>query len=604
MNNSHAVPGFLTRRVWWLLLLLTWAAAVGGSLYLHLADLHRQALDVATEGARDMFRMVVLVRSWNAEHGGLYLPVSEKLQPNPYLDHPRRDLITTDGQALTLVNPAYMTRLLSEKAAANGGTIFHITSLKPIRPANEPDEWERRALEGFERGSKEAVELLTLADGEPQLRYMAPLRVEKPCMKCHEKQGYKVGDIRGGISVSQAFTPMIESTIAGHRQTYALHGAVFLLVAGVGGWLLVVLRRRWSNLVDALGTLGKAQRQLADSNRSLAQALDTAGTASRLKSMFLSAMGHELRTPLNAIVGFTHLLGKSDVEASRQALLDGVATASDRLMEVIDKVLEFSRSESGEISVALADFSLDELLDKLFMLLQRDCGNKGLTCRLERDPGLPEWLYGDARHIDQLVGYFASNAVKFSERGEIVLRAVAVDAGTEGQRIRFEIVDQGIGIDAGQQGKLFQAFWQLDISTTRRAGGVGVGLALCKRLAELMGGEVGVISTLGRGSCFWFEVILPQGSAQERAHVSPGPTAFVPPDPAVATDQTPMLLTRLEALLVQDDVEATFLWRKHADLLRQALRGHGAAVEREISAFHFDIALAILRQAMRKEDGL
>ena len=227
--TNRSAPVFLTNRAWWLVPLLVWAIAVGGSLYVHLADLHRQSLEVAIEGARNMFRMVVLVRAWNADHGGVYVPVSPKVQPNPYLEHPRRDLVTTDGQALTMVNPAFMTRLLAEMAAANGGTIFHITSLKPIRPANAADEWERRALQDFERGVNEAVELVS-SPGGLQLRYMAPLLVAQPCMKCHEKQGYRVGDIRGGISVSQNYSP-VAATLAGQRQTYVIHGAVFLLVA-------------------------------------------------------------------------------------------------------------------------------------------------------------------------------------------------------------------------------------------------------------------------------------------------------------------------------------------------------------------------------------
>lgn len=580
----------LTSRAWWLLPLLAWVIAVGGSLSIHLTDLRRHSLDVATEGARNMFRMVVLMRAWNADHGGLYVPVSPKVRPNPYLEHPRRDLTTTDGQALTMVNPAFMTRLLAEMAAANGGTIFHITSLKPIRPANSADPWERRALEAFELGAKEIVELVATPEGA-QLRYMAPLFVTQPCMKCHEKQGYRVGDIRGGISVSQPYSP-VAALLAGQRQTYAIHGAVFLLVTLAGVGLLELLRRRWIALAATIGALETTQGQLASSNRSLAQALDGAATASRAKSVFLSVMSHELRTPLNTITGFAHLLRRETDRAEHRQMLDSIEAASGRLVEMIEEMLDFSRLD-GEVSLDSADFSLDELLGGLFAALEKAANRKGIRCRLERDARLPAWLHGDPRRIGQLVGCFVGNAVKFSERGEIVLRAVRLGGDDSDVQLRFEVEDQGLGISAEQHAQLFQPFQQGDMSSTRKFGGTGLGLALCKRLAELMGGDVGVSSVLGEGSRFWFAVTLPVATSRETrpAAASTGVGA-TPADTASAAD----LLARLETLLVQDDMDAAILWREHAELLRPLLGDQSASVEREIRAFRFDGALAALRR--------
>lgn len=587
--TNRSAPVFLTNRAWWLVPLLVWAIAVGGSLYVHLADLHRQALEVAIEGARNMFRMVVLVRAWNADHGGVYVPVSPKVQPNPYLEHPRRDLVTTDGQALTMVNPAFMTRLLAEMAAANGGTIFHITSLKPIRPANAADEWERRALQDFERGAEEAVELVS-SPGGLQLRYMAPLLVAQPCMKCHEKQGYRVGDIRGGISVSHTYSP-VAGALAGQRQTYAIHGAVFLLVAAVGVWLLELLRRRRIGLATTIGTLEATQEQLASSNRSLAEALDAAATASRAKSVFLSVMSHELRTPLNTIAGFAHLLRRETDRIEHRQMLDSIDSASSRLVAMIEEMLDFSRLD-GEVFLDTADFKLDDLLAGLLAVLGKAANGKDIGCRLERDPNLPAYLRGDARRIGQLVGCFISNAVKFSERGEIVLRAVCLEDEGLDIRLRFEVEDHGVGIGPQQQNDLFQPFHQVDMSSTRKFGGTGLGLALCKRLATLMGGEVGVSSVLGAGSRFWFDVTLPIGRPRESrpAELSGGEASAAP---AAA------LLPQLETLLMRDDMDAAVLWRDHAELLRPLLGDQAAAVERELGAFRFDVALAALRQATR-----
>lgn len=158
----------------------------------------REALALNT--ARAFFQQVVLTRSWNAHHGGVYVPVTSATRPNPYLDDPERDLQTVQGITLTKVNPAYMTRQLSELAREESEVQFHITSLKPIRPGNAPDPWERESLERFESGVHEVGE--SFHDGDTwKFRYMAPLRTERACLKCHEKQGYREGDVRGGISV-------------------------------------------------------------------------------------------------------------------------------------------------------------------------------------------------------------------------------------------------------------------------------------------------------------------------------------------------------------------------------------------------------------------
>jgi signal transduction histidine kinase len=502
-------PALIANRFWWLLLLLAWAGATGYSLHLRLAEAHRQSLEVATEGARDMFRMIVLARAWNASHGGVYVPVTPEIQPNPYLEHPRRDVVTTDGLRLTMVNPAFMTRLLSEMAYTEGGTEFHITSLKPIRPANAPDEWERGALESFERGSKESFEVVNVSNGRVQLRYMAPLLVARPCLTCHEKQGYKLGDIRGGISVSQDFGPIEAASLTGRNQLILLHASVFLLVAVVGGILLELLRRRWLTLADSVAALELAQSRLMTSNHALADARDAAEMAVQAKRAFLANISHEMRTPLNAVTGNVFLLRRQATEAQQRVLLDRIDAASRQLLEMIDKVLELSRLEKREVELHPHDFKLDIVLAEVFETLRRAAAMKGLVTRLEREPGLPDSLKGDARRIAQLLGCYIDNAVKFSEQGEIVLAVKRIAASPQSVQLRFELRDQGIGIPPTDQPSLFQIFAQTDMSATRRFGGAGTGLALAKQLASLMGGSVGVTSTPGAGSCFWFEVTLP-----------------------------------------------------------------------------------------------
>lgn len=502
-------PPLIANRFWWVLLLLAWAGAMGYSLHLRLAEADRQSLEVATEGARDMFRMIVLARAWNAGHGGVYVPVTPEVQPNPYLEHPRRDVVTTDGLRLTLVNPAFMTRLLSELAYTEGGTEFHITSLKPIRPKNAADDWERRALESFERGAKEKFEVVNASNGRVQLRYMAPLLVARPCLTCHEKQGYKLGDIRGGISVSQDYGPIEAASKRGRAQLILLHGSVFLLIALAGGILLEMLRRRWLTLARSIAELEQTQRELMSTNHALEDARDAAEAAVRTKRTFLANISHEMRTPLNAVNGNVFLLRRQTTDAHQHALLDRIDAASRQLLGMIDKVLDISRLEKQEVALHPRNFKLEVFLAELAETLRRAAAAKGLATRVEREPGLPESLQGDTRHIAQLLGVYIDNAVKFSEQGEIVLGVKPVDSSPHGSRLRFEVRDQGIGIPEQEQAGLFQLFEQADMSTTRRFGGAGTGLVLCRQLAKLMGGTVGVTSTSGAGSCFWFEVSLP-----------------------------------------------------------------------------------------------
>jgi len=511
MSMSVArVPDFIARRGWWALPLLVWAVVVGGSLVSHFDELEEHSQQVAVEGARNMFRMVVLIRAWNAEHGGVYLPVGEKVQPNLYLDHPRRDIVTRDGQSLTMVNPAYMTRLLSELAQATDGATFRITSLKPIRPGNEADPWERKALLTFEAGVEEAIEVLPGDGGNGrQLRYMAPLFVTHACMACHARQGYREGDIRGGISVTTSFAPVDEAVGHGKAQAAIKHLLIFALGAVVGLGLLELLRRRWFALSETIAELQVARSDLDRSNQALREARDVAQAANIAKSEFLANMSHELRTPLNALTGFGFLLKSKLADSQQQDHLKQMLRASDRLHQMISQLLSLAEADTGNLKQVFERFEVSRLADEAYARLQADAADKGLGSRLLIDrAAMPCWLYGDRQHLSEVVNHYLANAVKFSEQGEITL-TVECQPGEDGKkRLYIAVQDQGIGIAAEHLSGLFSLFHQVDGSSTRRYGGNGIGLILCRRLAEAMGGKVGVSSVPGQGSCFWLVVPL------------------------------------------------------------------------------------------------
>lgn len=228
--KTDAVIAHLRFHTW--VLVLLWTGCMVGSL---LWNLHEQAVHsfrMAQSSARLTFENDVLYRLWAARQGGVYVRVSEQTPPNPYLQVPDRDVMTTSGISLTLINPAYMVRLVHE--AQTGSTRGHITSLRPMRPENKADAWEAVALQSFEEGRQEVSSVETTSDGEG-LRFMRPLVVEKACLKCHAAQGYREGDIRGGISVSVPMAPLrsIERSLA--AKMAAGHAILWIVgLAGIG----------------------------------------------------------------------------------------------------------------------------------------------------------------------------------------------------------------------------------------------------------------------------------------------------------------------------------------------------------------------------------
>jgi diguanylate cyclase (GGDEF)-like protein/PAS domain S-box-containing protein len=210
---------------------------------------------LAKERGQVLFSLIELTRDWNARHGGVYVPISATTQPNPYLEHPRRDLKTLEGLELTMINPAFMTRQIAALAEQSSGAHFHITSLNPIRPANEADAWETESLQRFEQGrEKERIDFIgqfPFAGGvRPAHRYMAPLYVKAPCLKCHEKQGYRVGDIRGGISVSMPAEDLLAVRDQRRRGSLVIVLAGFIITLTLIHVLIGRVRRHYHALQD------------------------------------------------------------------------------------------------------------------------------------------------------------------------------------------------------------------------------------------------------------------------------------------------------------------------------------------------------------------
>jgi signal transduction histidine kinase/DNA-binding NarL/FixJ family response regulator/HPt (histidine-containing phosphotransfer) domain-containing protein len=508
--------------------------------------------ELALLQARAFFSQIVSTRAWNAAHGGVFVQTSELGRPNPWLPPDQRTLMAADGALLTRMNPAYMTRQISEFLTTSQGVSFRITSLHPLRPENGADPWEAESLRSFGRGERETFTLVHPPNDEhphaatagaagadtrhgPSFRYMAPLMTDQTCLGCHRTADDTVGGLRGGISVSIAATPLLaleRQRLDQMGMAYAIIGVVGLL--GIGGASLQVSRKK-----------------------ALAEA------ANRMKSAFLANMSHDMRTPLTGIIGMAELLsgfqpGQEGDAADRERRTDrgaGVRAApaapppagasiyedtpaaerraryneylgqlrcaAANLLEIVNDITDFSCLESGRMRLAPRTFRLRPALEACLGLFRFAGERKGLSLSLHVAENVPDALLGDDFRLRQALGNLIGNAVKFTRAGGIAVVVNLVPepaphrppmstgpaqagAAPRDVLLRFAVVDTGVGIPAEQQESIFESFVQGEAASSLCLGGTGLGLAISREIARMLDGDIGVSSSPGTGSEFWF----------------------------------------------------------------------------------------------------
>ena len=246
------------------------------------------------------------------------------------------------------------------------------------------------------------------------------------------------------------------------------------------------------------------------------RAKEIAEDAAKAKSDFLANMSHEIRTPMNAIIGMAHLALKTGMTPRQRDYIKKIQGSGQHLLGIINDILDFSKIEAGKLNVEHADFDLEKVLENVANLLTEKTSAKGLELIFDIAIDVPRSLIGDSLRLGQILINYANNAVKFTEKGEIDIIARVQQRMEKEVLLYFAVKDTGIGLTPEQAGRLFQSFSQADTSTTRKFGGTGLGLSISKKLAELMGGEVGVESVHGQGSTFWFTVRLGLGEEKQR----------------------------------------------------------------------------------------
>ncbi|MES2715530.1 MAG: response regulator [Pseudomonadota bacterium] len=302
--------------------------------------------------------------------------------------------------------------------------------------------------------------------------------------------------------------------------------------------------------------LQHAETELRTLNTALAQARDEAQAATRAKSAFLANMSHEIRTPMNAIIGLSHLMRRDTRDTLQRDRLAKIDGAARHLLQVINDILDLSKIEAGRMTLEDIEFPVDQLVARAFEMVSGPAGAAGLELIADTDH-LPTWLRGDPTRLAQALINLLSNAVKFTPHGWVRLRASVVAEDRQHLQVRFEVQDTGTGIPPERQATLFSPFEQGDSATTRRHGGTGLGLALTRHLAQLMGGEAGLHSQPGRGSTFWFTAWL--GRAEQAGNrAAPIPLAGLR---VLLVDDLPETLAvlgeQLQTLGLQVDAQAS-----------------------------------------------
>lgn len=349
----------------------------------------------------------------------------------------------------------------------------------------------------------------------------------------------------------------------------AFEWVALLASIGIFGFvalLAFVLQRR-------IASEREHSRTLVALNEKLIAEGDKVARLAQAKSAFLANMSHEIRTPMNAIIGLAQILNRSDLNGQQSDYVGKILIAGRSLLGILNDILDFSKADAGRMTLAAVDFDLNELLSSLATIMSVNASSKDIELLIEVDPAVPRLLNGDSLRLEQVLINLTGNAIKFTEHGHVRLAISCERLGGDDIQLKISVEDTGIGIAADKRVQLFAPFEQGDTSNTRQYGGTGLGLAICKGLVELMGGEIGVRSELGRGSEFWFAVRL-KVSAVSRQSVRP--------------------MTEMTVLVVDDNEIARAVLAKTAQGLGWssiAVESGSQALERLKAGERFDVVL-------------
>jgi len=484
--------------------------------------------------AKALFQQIVITRRWIADHGGVFVEKLPWVKQNPYLP----DSLIKDEQGKRYVkeNPAMVTKQLSRYAQKEGLYFFHITSLKLLNPENAPDNFERNALQDFETKKFKDSSKVEKIGNSYYFRYIAPLYVEEACLHCHNKQGYKIGDIRGAISVS---VPMdyAFNVIQSDRKYMVLGGigAIAVLMAVlfmVTKYMVITPINKIRNFMHAFSKDGnpaipslKTNDELEDLSKSfidMARSIDqyhaclqdkiTTATKeltvknerllrlNRAKSDFIANISHELRTPLTSIKGAMDYLSvrlsmhKKGSEEDMKVFFEVIKKNAERLIRLVNNVLDYERIELGEFEMQFKDINLKDTFEEVITGFTPIAEEKNINIKLSADDVV---VSADEDSMKQVITNLLSNALNFSPKASDIVVTLKEADGYANAGIE----DSGRGVAESEKEAIFKQFYTKGVKD-----GTGLGLAICKGIIEAHNGEIGLRTRDGKGSYFWFTI--------------------------------------------------------------------------------------------------
>jgi len=521
---------------------------IGISFYVIAHHQERLIIGQLENEARAIHRQIVITRQWIADHGGIFIEKLPWVRPSPYVNE--AEIRDTRGKRYIKETPAMVTKEISKYARDRGLFWFHITSLKLVNPENAPDGFEKIALLEFEKkGIKEKVSIETI-EGSKYLRFIAPLYVEMACLKCHAKQGYKIGDIRGAISVIIPADKTL-AELSANKQRMVIASVLILLSLILTMFLMMKklvlnpVKRLKSSIMEfsdkgqyssenilktgdefedlycAFAQMARevseyhnclndrvqaATKDLEELNRKLIEANRLLSEANIKKSDFIARASHELRTPLTSINGAMDYISARLQKALQQnngdtslddiyIFFDVIKRNSERLIHMVNDMLDMEKIEMGVSEFHFIDINLSHLITDTLTSFKANAVDADISFNINIPPQLH--VNADEDRIRQVLVNLLSNAFKFSPpKAEIIVFSY-VERGF----VVTEIWDNGPGIPLSEQGKVFEKFYK-----NGSKEGTGLGLAICKSIIEAHKGIIGIKSDGKNGSCFYFKL--------------------------------------------------------------------------------------------------
>jgi signal transduction histidine kinase len=505
---------------WWFIVIFFWGVLASLSYSWQYNRLETDAIEMATIRGQLVFAIVQITRAWNSGHGGIYAAVTPESPENPFLEHPDKTAVSSKGRQLTMINPAYMTRQINELMSKETDLKIHLTSLKPINPNNVADEWERTALNSFEAGAKEQT-VFQGSGANAVFRYMSPLKVSQSCLACHDKQGYKLGQVRGGLSVTQPASYITGIINSQKASILLIHLVAFVLLSIISVLSLWYIRRQIVILEDERDQRKQTADELAFKVDELSRARDHLVQTEKHASLgrMVAGFAHEINTPVGialsaisqneeTIKQIRSMLAQEEVsEEDFIAHLDTLDQADklsvSNLKRAAQLVRSFKRTSVDQSSDQARKFNMLELIQDVLATAHSEFKRTKIKVNVDCSPDIV--ITGVPGLLEQLFTNLLFNSLQHAFDHGKMAGQINIAVALQGKdSIALHYTDDGAGMSAEVIDKACEPFF----TTARGTGGTGLGLYVCYNIVTAqLAGTIVIKSTLGQGSSF--DILFP-----------------------------------------------------------------------------------------------